>query len=89
MTNVYYYSVQLKDISSEGPTDKVRAHIATKYLWDGNSERCQCTHHVEVHKTILKDPFTAICYGEYLNSKRPCRCREFIPYRHISEEVQT
>jgi hypothetical protein len=65
----------------------VTKNACTDYLWTGESRRCKCTHGVESHKTIHKEPFTAICYGDFTNSTRPCKCTEFIPYRNISEEV--
>ena len=56
----------------------------TRYLRDGSSERCICSRHVTEHKTIGKTPFYAICWG---NGKH-CPCHEYVPYRHINQEIR-
>lgn len=65
------------------------ACVATRYLWDGNSEYCKyciCSHQVTDHnETLSRNPFVAKGYG----NGGGCRCREFQPYRHLSEVVTT
>ena len=59
----------------------------TKFLWTGESEYCQCGHHITKHSTrnnwlniwesdVNEDEPNYLCYGS-----RGCKCKKFIPYR--------
>jgi hypothetical protein len=53
--------------------------------WIGDSAWCKCGHHLDQHVTskALDNTIKEKCIFRYTWETENCKCKEFIPYRHV------